>query len=76
MRVAQPVERPLTFDGAGETWRLDTLNDQSYQTVVTWPGRAGEIQAVLVGSDVREVQTTAAHEARVSAALEAFEPGG
>jgi hypothetical protein len=55
--------------------RLDTLNDQSYQTVVTWPGKAGEIRAVLVGSDVREVQTRTAHEARVAAALGAFEPG-
>jgi hypothetical protein len=56
--------------------RLDTLNDQSYQTVVTWPGKAGEIRAVLVGSDVREVQTRPAHDARVSAALAAFEAGG
>jgi hypothetical protein len=55
--------------------RLDTLNDDSYQTVITWPGLAGEIRAVLVGSDVREVGSRAAHEARVSAALAAFEPG-
>ena len=53
--------------------RLDALNDESFQTVVTWPGRSGEIRAVLVGSDIRAVETRAAHEARVAAALVAFE---
>jgi len=55
--------------------RLDTLNDDSYQTVVTWPGPAGEIRAVLVGSDVREVESREAHEARVAAGIAAFETG-
>jgi hypothetical protein len=52
--------------------RLDTLNDESYQTVITWPGPSGEIRVVLVGTDIREVQNRAAHEARVAAALAAF----
>jgi hypothetical protein len=56
--------------------RLDTLNDESYQTIVTWAGPGGEVRVVLVGSDVREVQTRLAHEARVDAALAAFGPGG
>jgi hypothetical protein len=56
--------------------RLDTLNDDSYQTVITWPGRSGEIRAVLVGSDVHEVAGRTVHESRVSSALAAFEPGG
>jgi hypothetical protein len=56
--------------------RLDTLNDESYQTVVTWPGSSGDVRAVLVGSDIREAQTRAVHEARVAAALAAFEAGG
>ncbi|MBF8289988.1 MAG: hypothetical protein HW391_956, partial [Chloroflexi bacterium] len=29
------ASRP-TYEGAGETWRLDTLNGLSLQTVVTW----------------------------------------
>jgi hypothetical protein len=61
---------------AGSTGRrLDTLNDESYQTVVVWPGESGEMRVVLVGSDVREVQTRPAHEARVQAALQAFAGG-
>jgi hypothetical protein len=33
------------------------------------------MRVVLVGSDVREVQTRPAHEARVQAALQAFAGG-
>jgi len=55
--------------------RLDTLNAESYQTVITWGGQDGRVRVVLVGSDVRETQTRSAHEARVRAALAAFAKG-
>lgn len=63
--------RPLTVGGAAG-YRLDTLNDDSYQTVVVWP-RKGHVAAALVASAVREVGTRPAHEARVTDALAAFE---
>jgi hypothetical protein len=56
--------------------RLDTLNDESFQTVVTWPGPSGEIRAVLVGTDIREAGNRDVHEDRVAAAMAAFEAGG
>jgi hypothetical protein len=56
-------------------FRLDTLNDESYQTVVVWP-RGGRVVAALVASSVREVKSRAAHEARVSEALAAFGNSG
>ena len=57
---------------AGSTgYRLDTLNDDSYQTVIVWP-RAGHVVGALVASAVREVETRAEHEARVTTALAAF----
>ena len=62
--------RPLTVAGSGG-YRLDTLNDDSYQTVVVWP-RGGHVVAALVASGVREVGTRASHEARVTDALGAF----
>jgi hypothetical protein len=62
--------RPLTVAGS-PGYRLDTLNDDSYQTVVVWP-RGGHVVAALVASGVREVGSRAAHEARVTDALGAF----
>jgi hypothetical protein len=55
--------------------RLDTLNDDSYQTVVVWNGR-GLIVAALIASDVREAGTRVTHEAAVAKALAAFGPAG
>src|SRR5204862_8008227 len=63
--------RQLNVGGA-PGYRLDTLNDDSYQTVVVWP-RKGHVAAALVASAVREVGTRAAHEARVTDALGAFD---
>ena len=61
-----------TLTIAGSTgYRLDTLNGDSYQTVIVWP-QAGHVVGVLVASAVREVETRAAHEARVTAALAAL----
>lgn len=51
--------------------RLDLLNDESYQTVITWPVAEGTIRVILVGSDVRETVTRAAHDERVAKAIAA-----
>jgi hypothetical protein len=63
--------RPLTVAGS-DAKRLDTLNDESYQTVVVWP-RDGRVVAALVASSIREVESRGAHEARVADALAAFD---
>jgi hypothetical protein len=56
--------------GDREAFRLDTLNAESFQTVVVWERREGEVvQAVLVGSFVREVQTREAHDRVVEQAV-------
>jgi hypothetical protein len=75
-RTARSTDKIETSDvtvGAAAGRRLDTLNDESYQTIVVWPSAVpGVLDVVLIGSDVREVVTRAAHEARVTAALAAF----
>ena len=58
------------FPGLGETWRLDTLNDLSLQTVVTW-GDGGLVRAVLVASAVGPGASRAAHDELVIRAVEA-----
>jgi hypothetical protein len=63
------ASRP-TLDGAGETWRLDTLNGLSLQTVVTWQD-AEVVRVVLVASAVAPGASRAAHDARVEAAVAA-----
>ena len=63
--------RPQSVGGT-PGYRLDTLNDDSFQTVVVWP-RTGHVVAALVASAVREVGTRATHEARVTDALGAFD---
>ena len=61
--------RPV-LGAAGEVFRLDTLNDLSYQTVVTWQD-AGLTHVVIVASDVGPGSDPAAHDAKVLAAVEA-----
>jgi hypothetical protein len=52
--------------------RVDTLNDESYQTIVVLDGPEPEIvRAVLVASDIRQVGTKAAHESVVERATHA-----
>ena len=65
--------RQVTLAGA-PGYRLDTLNDDSFQTVVVWP-HAGRVVAVLVASSVREVPSREAHERTVGEALAAFDAG-
>jgi hypothetical protein len=57
--------------GAAKAFRLDTLNDDSYQTVVVWT-TGSHVVAALVGSSVHEVPSRAAHEGRVMDALAAL----
>jgi hypothetical protein len=66
LRVTEPAV-------AGEAAkRLDLDNDGYLQTVVVFPGPSGTLRAALVSSAARDVPDPAAHEAAVSAALEAF----
>ena len=65
--------RQVTVAGA-PGYRLDTLNDDSFQTVVVWR-HAGRVVAVLVASSVREVTAREAHERTVGQALAAFDAG-
>lgn len=61
--------------GGCDARRLDTLNDESFQSIVVWPaGDPGVVWAVLVGDDIREVQTREAHDAVVADAIAATEP--
>lgn len=63
------TSRP-TYEGAGETWRLDTLNDLSLQTVITWQDGA-DVRVVLVATPVSPDASRAAHDALVEAAIRA-----
>jgi hypothetical protein len=61
--------------GERDAWRLDTLNDESFQTIVVWPaGEPGAVWVVLAGNDIREIDTRAAHEAVVADAIAAVGP--
>jgi hypothetical protein len=48
--------------------RLDTVTDDSVQTVITWVAPSGDAVYVVVAADVPE--------ARIQEALAAFPPGG
>jgi hypothetical protein len=61
---SQPVIEP-----AGIVWRLDTLNDLSFQTVVVWPAAGGVrvlIAATRVGPDASRLDHDASVELAVS----------
>lgn len=55
-------------------FRLDTLNLESYQTVIVWPDGA-RVRVALVASSIRAVPTKEAHESVVVEALAAAFPG-
>ncbi len=59
-----------SFDGAGETWRLDTLNNLSLQSVVTWQD-GEDVRAVLVATPVSPGASRDAHDDLVEAAVRA-----
>jgi hypothetical protein len=57
---------------AGEVFRLDTINDLSFQTVVTWQD-GGRTHVVIVASDVAPGKERAAHDAKVLTAVQAVQ---
>ena len=63
------TSRP-TFEGAGQVLRLDTLNDLSLQSVVTWE-TAGLFHVVIVATDVSPSASRADHDNRVAVAVAA-----
>ena len=64
------VTRPTINGGSG--WRLDTLNDESFQSIVVWPDDGpGAVWVVLAASGIREVTTRDAHESVVVEAIAA-----
>ena len=70
-RNTSDIASSMSQLGSAKAFRLDTLNDDSYQTVVVWTAGA-HIVAALVGSSVHEVPSRAAHEGRVMDALAAL----
>jgi|GEM_PF-322051 len=63
------TSRP-TFDGTGPAYRLDTLNDLSLQSVVTWQDGI-VVRVVLVATKVDPSASRAAHDDLVSKAVAA-----
>lgn len=57
-----------TMEGAGQVFRLDTLNDLSLQSVVIWDDR-GLIHVVIVATTVSPSASRAVHEQRLMDAV-------
>jgi hypothetical protein len=55
--------------GAGEVYRLETLNDLSLQTVVIWP-TAPYVHVVIVATQVAPGASREDHDQRVAIAVE------
>lgn len=61
------TSRP-TYPGAGPVFRLDTLNDLSFQTVLVWPD--GQLaRVVIVATQVGPTASRSVHDARVAEAV-------
>ncbi|MBI3751495.1 MAG: hypothetical protein HY263_07555 [Chloroflexi bacterium] len=57
-----------TYPGAGTVYRLDTLNDLSFQTVVVWPD--GPLaRVVIVATQVGPTASKTVHDGRVAEAV-------
>ena len=73
-RTAKRTENIATsrpdLAGAGTTWRLDTLNDLSFQTVITWQD-GPRARVVLVATPVNLDASRAAHDDLVTRAVAA-----
>lgn len=61
------VTRPM-MAGSTPTYRLDTLNDLSLQTVVVWPAEDG-VRVVIVATTVEPNASRQGHEDRVNLAV-------
>lgn len=58
-----------TMPGAGQVFRLETVNDLSLQTVVIWP--AGQlVRVIIVATTIDPDASRAAHDHRVEIAVE------
>jgi hypothetical protein len=62
------TSRP-SMPGAGQVFRLDTLNGLSLQTVVVWPA-ATTVRVVIVATTVGPDASRADHDQRVATAVE------
>jgi hypothetical protein len=61
------TSRP-TYPGAGTVFRLDTLNDLSFQTVVVWPD-GPMVRVVIVATQVSPSASRSVHDVRVAEAI-------
>jgi len=73
-RNSLSVETSATEMDGRPASRIDTLNGESYQTVIVSPD-GQRVRVVIVASFVREIQTKEAHEAVVTEAIAAAFPG-
>ena len=72
--VVSVSESTADLDAGVVGQRVDVLNGESYQTIVSW-SKGSRVAVALVASFVREIQTKAAHDAIVEDALRAYGPG-
>jgi hypothetical protein len=63
------TSRP-TYPGVGAVYRLDTLNELSYQTVIVWPD-GPLVRVVIVANPVSPSASKVDHDARVDEAVAA-----
>lgn len=62
------TDRP-SYEGAGQVFRIETINDLSLQTVVIWPS-APYVRVVIVATTVSPDAVRADHDERVRIAVE------
>lgn len=74
-RRVEDVTVSETIVGGRPAARIDALNGESFQTVVVVPDAADLVRVVIVASAIREVQTRAAHDEVVGAAVTALLDG-
>jgi hypothetical protein len=69
-KVSNVETSRASVDGAGETWRLDALNDLSFQTIVTWQDEE-LVRVVLIATIVGPDASRLAHDELVASAIRA-----
>jgi hypothetical protein len=73
-RLAKETEaveaKPVVLRGSVSGFRIDTLNGESYQTVIVWADGA-DVRVIIVASFIRAIQTKEAHNAVVDDAIAA-----
>lgn len=62
------TDRP-TYEGAGQVFRIETINDLSLQTVVIWPS-APYVHVVIVATQVSPEAVRTDHDERLRIAVE------